>query len=206
MSAKHRPAIEAESNHPADILAREHDVVLSVLAAVESESRRLRRGAPMRSAWWLDAVLFFEEFGERCHHIKEEHHLFPALDGAGVLHDDIAVTQLCQEHSTERTLLTAVRDAALSADASRLADAADAYRMFSVAHIAKENSVLLELARHSLDGKAIQTIQLGFDVIGRLTMHLESELHALAHSLCRTAGVADSARPRGSRSASAEAC
>lgn len=206
MSNKHRPAADAETNHPADILAHEHDVVLSVLAAVESESRRLRRGAPMRSAWWLDAVLFFEQFGERCHHIKEEHHLFPALDGAGVLQDDVAVTQLCHEHSTQRALLAAVREAADSADASRLADAADAYRMFTVEHIVKENSVLLELARHSLDGKAIQTIQLGFDVIGRLTMHLESELLALAHSLCRTAGVADSAKPRGSHTPKAEAC
>ncbi len=206
MSTKRRPSVGTETEHPADILTREHDVVLAVLAAIESESRRLRRGAPMRSAWWVDAVLFFEQFSGRCHHVKEEHHLYPALDGAGVLHDDVSVTQLCHEHGTERALLNTLHDAAMAGNAIPLADAADAYRAFAVAHIVKENTVLLELARHALDGKALETIQLGFQEVGARTMHLHSELLALAHSLCRTAGVPENAKPVGSRSPSAEAC
>lgn len=195
MSAERLPAYNSESTHPADVLAREHEVLMAVLAALDSEARRLRRGAPMRAAWWTDVILFLEQFGDRCHHFKEERHLFPALRSAGSLPESFDLAQLCHEHEAERAMLRAMHDAVESGAGLALADAADGFRRLLAGHIVQENSVLLELLRARMPEPTLEAIWAGFDEAQNRTKHLHSELLALARSLCRTAGVPYELRP-----------
>ncbi len=69
---------------PTAMLREEHEVILKALALLERVGQRLEVAEPAdRDALaWLQG--FFSTFADRCHHGKEEQHLFPALERHGI--------------------------------------------------------------------------------------------------------------------------
>ena len=64
---------------PTDVLRHEHEVILMVLAAAEREASRIEEGEAPAGERIAQVVEFSRNFIDRCHHAKEEKHLFPML-------------------------------------------------------------------------------------------------------------------------------
>src|SRR5664280_1393811 len=64
---------------PTETLNHEHKIVLMVLEGAEREATAIKAGAAVHAEKVEQMVDFFKNFVDRCHHAKEERHLFPAL-------------------------------------------------------------------------------------------------------------------------------
>jgi hemerythrin-like domain-containing protein len=70
-----------------EILTHEHRVIEQVLGCLEAMGAEARAAGRLDGAAAQDAVAFFRNFADRCHHGKEEVHLFPALEAKGFPRD-----------------------------------------------------------------------------------------------------------------------
>lgn len=125
-----------------DQLRHEHEVFLRALALLGGIGHRLEAGQPVdRDALaWL--VEFFRTFVDRCHHAKEEQHLFPALERRGLPRHGGPVAVMLHEHEQGRVFLRALTQQ----DDARVASAIRGYATLLRAHIDKENQVLFPMA------------------------------------------------------------
>jgi hemerythrin-like domain-containing protein len=131
---------------PTQILREEHEVILRALALLERLGRRLDAGEAVdRDALeWLGE--FFATFADRCHHGKEEQHLFPALERHGVPREGGPLGVMLQEHEHGRALVRAMAEG----DDRQTVEAIEGYVALLRAHIDKENEVLFPLAEQLL--------------------------------------------------------
>ena len=65
---------------PTEILKHEHQIVLLVLKGAEREGTAARKNGACDAPTVEKMADFFKTFVDRCHHAKEERHLFPALE------------------------------------------------------------------------------------------------------------------------------
>ena len=70
--------------HPTDILSQEHRAIESMLDALETQIRQAKSGGPFPRLFCDDALDFFRNFADGCHHAKEENLLFPRMRERGV--------------------------------------------------------------------------------------------------------------------------
>ena len=63
---------------PTDLLSNEHRVIEQVLDCLEKMVARSAEHQQLEEEPARQAVDFFRNFADRCHHGKEEAHLFPA--------------------------------------------------------------------------------------------------------------------------------
>lgn len=118
-------------------------------------------------------IEFLQVFVDSCHHGKEEHLLFDALERAGVPREGGLVGVLVVEHQVGRvyvqTMLNAVErymegeQTALS----RFADAATQYTALLRGHIVKEDRDLYPLAEAKLSADVFDQLEEGFEQIER---------------------------------------
>lgn len=147
------------------ILMDEHRVIERVLDAVE---RMLDEGVIDRE-FTLGAVDFIQNFADGCHHAKEEDHLFPALERAGVPREGGPVGCMLHEHELGRSLvgqMTSNLDAAVAGrtyaiDAFRRAAAG--YVSLLRQHIQKEDNILFVMAERALDCERKKKLIAGFE-------------------------------------------
>jgi len=66
---------------PIETLKHEHHIILLVLGGAEAEARRPQGCDLARVGQMAD---FFRNFADKCHHAKEEGHLFPLLVARGL--------------------------------------------------------------------------------------------------------------------------
>ena len=135
-----------------DILVSEHEVILSVVEALEAAADRLEAGAPIRPGFFEDAAAFFKGFADGCHHAKEEGALFPAIEKHSPAAQNGPVGVMLSEHEQSRAYIRGLREAAQrlgagdeSARAEVLSNARGYARLLRQ-HILKENTVLFPLA------------------------------------------------------------
>ncbi len=83
------------------ILVDEHDVILSVIEAVEIVAQSLDESS-FPSDFYTKAFDFFATFADKCHHGKEEAHLFPMLESRGILRHGGPVGCMLLEHVAGR--------------------------------------------------------------------------------------------------------
>jgi len=141
--AAHDAAIAACSHHQTEkataLLSDEHRVIERVLGALEklTEKSAIECLEP-----WKKALDFIRNFADRCHHVKEEKVLFPALEEHGIPNEGGPIGVMLQEHEEGRAL---VRTFA----AGDPATAVSAIRRFVLLlreHITKENEVLFPMS------------------------------------------------------------
>jgi len=131
-------------------LTHEHDAILVALEILERICRRIDDGGEF-PAEDLSAILdFLRNFADGCHHAKEEQHLFPALNAAGLPAEGGPVGVMLAEHDLGRKYIREMA-AALGGDGSpaspgAFARSARAYANLLRAHIRKENTVLFPMA------------------------------------------------------------
>jgi hemerythrin-like domain-containing protein len=180
-----------------DVLRSEHEVILDVLAALEAMIRpaALAEGLDLRSA--EEALEFLRCFADRCHHGKEEQHLFPAMAARGLPREVGPLAVMAAEHDQGRALLArmavglAEAKQGEPAGQARFGAATAAYVELMRDHIEKENGVLFPMGDGML-AEAQQTELLrAFERFEHADM--EEGAHArfldVASGLCQRLGV-----------------
>ena len=94
------------------VLRDEHEGILAMLVVVEAAAKRLQSGKEIPSDLMTNAVGFFRNFADRCHHGKEEDELFPALEQRGVPKQGGPIGAMLAEHNQGRTFIRGMSDAA----------------------------------------------------------------------------------------------
>lgn len=154
--------------HPADQLSEDHRFIERALNALEAGARRLATGAEVPAQFFLDAARFVSEFTDGAHHHKEEHHLFPALETAGMPRSGGPIGVMLYEHEEGRSYTSAFREAAqrmTGGDADAKEDVARnalAYVTLLRQHIQKEDNILFMMAKRMLPPDAEAALQAAF--------------------------------------------
>ncbi len=129
----------------------EHEKILSVIACLRLACAA-GRGGDFDADTFRQAVDFIRGYADGWHHAKEEVHLFPALEAAGMPRDGGPVGVMLHEHEVGRTFVRAMADnldAAAEADGPARATVlgnAEAYADLLTAHIQKEDGILFNMA------------------------------------------------------------
>lgn len=156
-------AAHADDLNPIDALDAEHRLIAQVAAAMKREVDALDLGADIRTSFWVKAVEFFEHFGDRIHHGKEEGLLFAALERAGMSRDHGPLHRTLGEHVQERTDRERIIAALRTRDAGALRRAAVACADHIQHHIEVEQRVLFPLALELLDEQVLATLHADFE-------------------------------------------
>ncbi|MCS6816626.1 MAG: hemerythrin domain-containing protein [Blastocatellia bacterium] len=142
---------------PVEILMHEHRIIERALRALRGVCQRLASGASVPADVPLQLVGFFQTFADRCHHGKEEKHLFPTLEAHGVPREGGPIGVMLDEHELGRGLVREMAEAASaygrgeSDAASRFVSAAERYMDLLAQHIYKEDNVLFRIAENVLE-------------------------------------------------------
>jgi len=142
ISLTHTEQPHHEAGTPTNMLRHEHEVILRALALLERMGQGLEGGRPVdrKALGWLRD--FFGTFADKCHHGKEEQHLFPAMERHGVPREGGPLGVMLQEHEEGRARVRAMGHD----DDRQVAEAIRGYTTLLRAHIDKENEVLFPLA------------------------------------------------------------
>jgi hemerythrin-like domain-containing protein len=146
-----------------EVLKEEHRVIEKVLDALE----RLAKGAETSAlAEWEKAIDFARNFADKCHHLKEENLLFPALEERGIPREGGPIGMMLAEHEEGRGYVRAMAAAAGKDSVDNrqiLRETANAYIRLLRQHIQKEDEVLFQMADGVLSAEEQKTLLREFE-------------------------------------------
>jgi hemerythrin-like domain-containing protein len=134
-------------------LREEHVLILKALDLLEAAATQPIEDGAGGDAW-ATLLDWLHGFADARHHAKEECWLFPALEVAGVPHQNGPLAVMLAEHEQGRGLIRALREA----PSTRRSALAREYAQLLRAHIDKENEILFELADAVLEPGAVQEV------------------------------------------------
>jgi len=103
-----------DSKSPTEILEAEHHVIQKIVGAMAMLVEGLGVGAEPPVETLRSIVAFMRTFADKCHHGKEESHLFPLLEHRGVPTRGCPMGALVQEHERGRTLVGQLAEALMA--------------------------------------------------------------------------------------------
>jgi hemerythrin-like domain-containing protein len=176
---------------PTEILKHEHKIILVALAAAEKQARAIEATGKVDGEKTDKILDFFRNFTDRCHHAKEEKHLFVALEQRGMSHDVGPIAVMLAEHQHGRNRLKAVADAfpkARTGDRAALRQVREnliAYVKLLKEHIIKEDNVLFAMAEKVLTPGDQTALAAEFEKIeaSEIGEGVHEKYHKLAHEL-----------------------
>jgi hemerythrin-like domain-containing protein len=151
---------------PTDILTGEHRVIEQVLDCLAKMADLCTSEGRLEKQPAKDAIAFFRNFADRCHHGKEEVHLFAAMDSRGFPRDGGPTGVMLREHELGRMHVRQMDenvDAAAAGDSEALgqfAEHARSYVELLREHIRKEDHCLFPMANQAFsesDQRALMT-------------------------------------------------
>ena len=92
-----------------DILMEEHREIERMLDVVDRAARRVERGEPVPPRLFVDAAIFFRNFADRCHHGKEEKHLFRRMEERGIAVEGGPLGVMYADHEQGRTYVCLIQ-------------------------------------------------------------------------------------------------
>jgi hemerythrin-like domain-containing protein len=137
---------------PTDILSEEHRIILQVLDCLEAMVDRAKASTKLEEDAANQAVDFIRNFADRCHHGKEEDHLFRLMNERGFSTETGPLAVMYHEHTQGRAFVKGMDEAipgAVQGDQQALADFAqnaESYVELLRAHIYKEDNILYPMA------------------------------------------------------------
>jgi hemerythrin-like domain-containing protein len=179
------------NTHPVDVLMSEHRTIERVLTAVEARLADSAAG-PFPYEFMTQALDFFRNFADGCHHAKEEELLFPLLEQRGIPREYGPIGCMLKEHvqgrnylATVRANLDAARDGSPEA-ATVVRSAATGYIGMLREHIYKEDNVLFQMAIRALSPADVTDLSAGFVEPSnpRLSPETRERYACLADTLC----------------------
>lgn len=136
-----------------DALKHDHRVIEKVLDGME----QLTGGAAASFETWRKALDFIRNFADRCHHLKEERLLFPALEERGIRREGGPIGMMLVEHEAGRAYVRAMAEALELGEENAavartiLVENAESYLRLLRQHILKEDDILFEMADEALN-------------------------------------------------------
>jgi hemerythrin-like domain-containing protein len=137
---------------PTEILSAEHRVIERVLDSLDRISDEAQAAGRLNEGDARDVLDFLRNFADRCHHGKEEHNLFPAMEAQGFPASGGPIAVMLAEHEAGRAHLRAMDESLALAAAGdtqalgRFVEHARAYCALLRQHIHKEDNILFVLA------------------------------------------------------------
>ncbi|MGE5234840.1 MAG: hemerythrin domain-containing protein [Acidobacteriota bacterium] len=176
---------------PIETLMHEHKVILTFCDATVREAERLRSGGALHTERVERMLDFIRNFADRCHHLKEEDHLFARMAERGFPVQTGPVAMMLHEHELGRSHVRAVAEAlprAAAADGAALAAVADhltAWAELLRAHIYKEDNILYPMARQALSAQDMAELEVSFEKVEREEMGegVHERYHRFVHDL-----------------------
>ena len=173
-------------------LRSEHERILSVIACLRAACTAAQNEDRFDMDTFRQGVDFIRNYADGWHHAKEEVHLFPALEMAGMPRDGGPLGVMLQEHVVGRTYVRAIADsldAVAAGDAAAQGTAVEnalAYASLLEAHIAKEDGILFEMADRMLSEDEHRRLEEVYSSAIPVGANAETgaEYERLAASLC----------------------
>jgi hemerythrin-like domain-containing protein len=132
-----------------EALKHDHTIIEKVLAVLEALTKST---SEISSPTWEKALDFIRNFADKCHHLKEEKLLFPAMEERGIDREGGPIGMMLAEHEEGRGYVRAMTSAladgkknAAGATAILLENARPYLRLLHK-HIRKEDEILFEMA------------------------------------------------------------
>ncbi len=156
---------------PTDILSNEHRVIEQVLDCLDRMADNAAKQQQLDAEPAMQAVDFFRNFADRCHHGKEEAHLFPAMEAKGFSRDDGPTGAMLAEHEQGRQRVRAMEaaiEAATQGDTGALKEFTKNAQQFSQllrGHIEKEDRCLFTMASQALSDQEQCDLLMKFDQV-----------------------------------------
>jgi hemerythrin-like domain-containing protein len=174
---------------PTEELKHEHQVILLVLAGAE---RQAGRPGEADLAQIGEMIEFFVNFVDRCHHSKEEKHLFVKMEERGIPHDG-PIRVMLDEHDQGRRLVTAMKKslsetwAGSGAATEALRNDLIAYVRLLRSHIDKEDNILYPMADSAFTAEDRRSLEDAFKKVESEEMGegVHEKYHQLAHRLAQ---------------------
>jgi hemerythrin-like domain-containing protein len=144
---------------PTEILEEEHHFIQKVVGAMAVLAERLEQGETVEAGKLQRVVDFMRTFADKCHHAKEETHLFTLLEKRGVPVRGCPIGILTAEHQRGRalvgTLASATETYAKDMASSRkdLVETLKALTELYPGHIWKEDYLLFPMTNKVLTGE-----------------------------------------------------
>jgi hemerythrin-like domain-containing protein len=162
-----------------DILMDEHRVIEQVLSCLEKLADRCEAGEKLDGTSALEVLEFFRNFADRCHHGKEEGHLFPLLESRGLGRHGGPTGVMLHEHDEGRRLVGALARA-IECDAPReFVQHARAYVALLREHIRKEDHCLFPMAAGILTSADAESLARRFQHVEHAEMGAGTHEHYL---------------------------
>jgi hemerythrin-like domain-containing protein len=152
-------------------LVAEHGGVKLALRILAKMCDRLEAGKGVPAGHLEEMLDFLKVFVDTCHHGKEEQHLFPAMEAAGVPREGGPIGRMLLDHEEGRALIRSMtaaerRYAAGEAGAgSDFAAAARGYAILLLAHIDREDHVLYPMAEARLSPETMEALETAFEAV-----------------------------------------
>lgn len=169
-----------------EILVAEHRIIERVLECLDRMAAEAASGAALDVQSAQDAIEFLRTFADRCHHSKEEQHLFETLRTKGWSRDAGPVAVMLLEHEEGRTLIRRMDAACQAVQAGdtraglEFGAAARSYVDLLRAHIHKENVILFPAADRALSAAEQDALLAAFEETERRDIGSETHEHMLA--------------------------
>lgn len=182
---------ERKTAKPTDILRHEHMVIRMVLDAARREAEGIDQTRKVDAKRVGKLVDFFRNFADRCHHAKEEDHLFRRMQQRGLPAEGGPIEAMEREHEEARLHLGAICEA-LPKAARGEAPAVEAVRMhlrdyadMLAEHIDREDKVLYPTADRILTSEDQQALAEAFERVEaeEIGKGVHERYHQLAHEL-----------------------
>jgi len=176
---------------PTETLKHEHKIIQLVLAGARREGERVQSTGRMHVEKAQKMVDFFSNFVDRCHHAKEEKHLFLMLEQRGMSARSGPIAVMVEEHRQGRRMIASIAKAlprAAAGHKSALAAVGEnllSYVELLRQHIDKEDNVLYPMADGVLTPEDQQALAGAFEKVEAEEMGegLHEKYHQLAHEL-----------------------
>ena len=158
------------------ILMDEHRGIERMLSIVEQAAGRVERGEPVPPGLFVDAAECFRNFADRCHHAKEEKHLFATAAERGIPVEGGPIGVMLAQHDQGRAFVRTIRGegeryaAGSLQDPRRLIEAVRGYVNLLRAHILKEDHMLYPMANRVLTSEDQATLARAFERVEREEM------------------------------------
>jgi hemerythrin-like domain-containing protein len=158
---------------PTGMLEDEHHFISKVVSAMAILAERLEKGESLGQGELQEIFGFMRMFADKCHHGKEEVHLFPLLRRKGVSVSGCPLAILMAEHQRGRTLvkdmLTFIVEygkGETGAKNSLVRVLTDLTKLYSN-HIWKENYLLFPMTDKILNPEEKKDLLMKFDDVER---------------------------------------
>jgi hemerythrin-like domain-containing protein len=178
---------------PTEILKHEHKIVLLVLEGAEREAKIIQEKNSVHAEKIESLVDFFRNFTDRCHHGKEEKHLFVKMQERGMPGDTGPIAVMLHEHQEGRKKVAAMAEALIPAknnNTSAIASVKEnlfAYIELLRAHIDKEDNILFPMADQLFTAQDKKELMEAFEKVEAEEMGegVHEKYHQLAHDLAK---------------------